>query len=377
MATKIKLTHPQYKDWRQNISHLIDSEGEFFRFATNEEQHGAYVFAEEQKTLRNQTRNPDRGPLKPYEVTIDEKNYQVIPHREVVSARLLSEFGEVILVDPSNRRLKNIRDPEKIPMPYEQSMGTMPPGDNCSECTSWPGRPPGRHHPACPWSKKEREQVMGTGFGVQTTPNTQNPVPKTPHKPDMNFAVKGSTHHVAPSNGPTTGISGAVVDPSGCICKEWAGTPTGGHHSICQNAEAWNAYQASKIPESRVQNPVQSVISNLESDQVEAVDVYYIYDMTTMQQLREADLAEIQEAKASLESTSAPTIVIDDIMFLVATKSGVTTQSTKTEIDKLKPDADDTTVKTENVLDNFLSQLNDSQRAELVKKLMASESSAS
>jgi len=108
----------------------------------------------------------------------------------------------------------------------------------------------------------------------------------------------------------------------------------------------------------------------MNNESVEQVNVYYIYDMISMLKLREADLDEIEESKVSLEKTSAPTIMIDNIMYLVSTESGAPAQSSKTVADTLKPDADDTTVSNEDVIGNFLSQLNDTQRAALIAKLL-------
>lgn len=376
MATKIKLSREQYRQWRQNLAHVLTLGGDFVRYASPEEQHDAYVFAETQKAENNSTRNPTREKLDPHTVDIDGVKHVVRNHQDVVCEQLVAEHGEVLLLDPSNRRLKNLRDPSKIPMSYEQSMGTMPPGDNC-ECTSWQGRAPGRHHPACSWAKLDRGVAMGTAQAEPTMADGRGP--RELSKPDLGFRVAGSTVHLAPSEG--GGIATApgtqVIRPDACICKDWARTPKckpNGHHSICQYAPAWDATH----PEKTMADKAESELGHRPSAIVSVVR--YIYDMSNGRKLREADVDEIAEATESLKITSVPTIDINGVKYVVATESGepivdgrvsmVDSESTIVAADTIKPEAVELTEE-HDALDNFLSQLNDEQKKKLVEKLMA------
>jgi hypothetical protein len=355
MATKIKLNREQYRQWRQNLAHVLTFEGEFVRYATPEEQHDSFVFAETQKAENNSTRNPTREKLDPHTIDIEGVKHVVRSHQEVVCEQLVAEHGEVLLLDPSNRRLKNLRDPSKVPMSYEQSMGTMPPGDNC-ECSSWQGRAPGRHHPACSWSKKDREVAMGTA--VSEAQPTANGLPTPTGKPNLGFRVAGSTQHLPPSEGGSIAAPGTqVIRPDSCICKDWARTPkckAGGHHSICQHATAWDKSH----PE-----PVKQLEAKPEAE------VQYIYDMSNGRKLREADSDEIVEAAKSLERDSVPTIDINGIKYIVATESGEPIIDVR---ETIKPEAEEEIVEEEHdPLDNILSQLSDDQKKKLVEKLTA------
>jgi hypothetical protein len=381
MATKIKLTREQYRQWRQNLAHVRTFEGDFVRYATPEEQHDAFVFAETQKAENNSTRNPTREKLDPHTIEIEGTKHVVRNHQDIVCEQLVAEHGEVLLLDPSNRRLKNLRDPSKVPMSYEQSMGTMPPGDNC-ECSSWQGRAPGRHHPACSWAKLDRHVAMGTAVAETTMADGRGL--RQLAAPDLGFKVAGSTVHLPPSEGGgiATSPGTQVIRPEACICKEWARTPKckpNGHHSICQHAPAWDRAH----PQPMVDGRLEMVEKNSESTidhRPSTIDVQYIYDMANGRKLREADADEILEAAESLKRDSIPTIEINGTKYVVATESGepivdgrlsMVESESVIASDTIVPEPEQEVSEVHDPLDNFLSQLNDEQKKKLVEKLTA------
>ena len=315
----VKVNRDFLAQWRQNVSHLVDSEGHLvceldkalashlatvMRSARSQRKSitqkvsvlsgpaaGEHVIA---VTVQRMGMNADDLAVTP---TID--GHRVVTGREVLCAQMFQLHGECQLRWPNNVILKVIRDPNVHRPTFKESQQIAPRPEHCP-CRNWGSPHPGTHYPTCQWNRlappEERapsDAVPEAELRVLPTEAFETLKPRLPVNP--------ATTPVAAKVDPRS----AVVEPppldppescrNGCL--GWATPkgypiPQGQHHPTCTFAKAWAIKTAREVPR-------------------------WLVDLLTGQKVRLATNEEVGEADVTAQRTGQPIIHIEEVPYAV------------------------------------------------------------
>lgn len=209
----VRLNHSQYARFRSNRMALITLEGEFVRFATEDEA-ASFEVARRRGTV-TKVREKYTDP----EDQVVERILVFTTDREVLKKELLALHGSCRVMLFNGKQLFDVRDPNvsRISPPPKPEVHHITP-ERC-QCAKWGGRQAGKHHPACQFNKLAPPEFQGHPR-EQILDAVELPVE----------APKPSSLEYVPA-------------PEECECRDWA---KGGdsdpnlHHPTCQWFDAWN-----------------------------------------------------------------------------------------------------------------------------------------
>lgn len=232
-------------------------------------------------------------------IEVDGVECQFVQSRDIIAKNMFAKFGECQLRAVNGRILRTIRDPKLARPAYSDGVRVAPPPANC-ECRDWGELHPGRHHPVCSWNKiaPKTERAARDASSVPTPL-----VMKASEVPSVKPAATGVP--VSPATFSAPAPKQAVPTPEACICREWArndGDDLEGHHKICQYHDQWEIERSATLSEL-------------------PTGPFYLFDINTMQKLREATLDEFEAAQRQERESGNATVTVGDQICLVASES--------------------------------------------------------
>lgn len=251
MSKIIRLNPTDARTWRQNISVLLDGDGAFVRNIAFIEMNEVGRIEKRARHLRQSVREEVKIGDKQVEIvstpvhvsretmhirsTVDGLN--VVGGRDFFRSQVLKQHGECQLRSHTGQFMCSIRDPNMIRPTAKDAMRNAPRPEACA-CKDWGQKHPGRHHPICEWNVKappDERALPEDQAGVPLLPSVvkvEKPsiltMPKKPASIPASMSRAAAPVVMAPS-------------PETCVCKDWAGSVSGQHHSVCQFKEAWEA----------------------------------------------------------------------------------------------------------------------------------------
>ena len=332
MLKILRLTHDQARTWRQNQLFLVDEAGKIIRPASQEES---------DEWSRYQALGNDLQ-LK----LEDDRMVSFCSARAMLKAAILAEHGDTQIRWPNGIIIVTVRDPNRQRMSLEESQKTAPSPPHC-DCKDWGDPHPTRHHPVCQWNRYAPESERGDVRAASFVPG--QPVVMSVSEIQKKVAPVaarlpvGTTPSPRVFSAPIAPPAPSIPPPLQCECKEWLspdGTPPSqrkGHHPNCQFYTAWNALHPEPSPEPATQVQQESVPPpepSTESTELPGEtqapstpaaedSTYYLYMADSRQELRPALPAEIEEAQKNIEASGTPTLFIDDVLYIVATRTTI------------------------------------------------------
>jgi hypothetical protein len=305
--------------WRENESHLVDSEGHVVgRIDRPLASHLATVVRSarsQRKTVKQRVAvGPPKSPTEHViEVTVTRigqnmddlsvtptiDGHRVVTGREVLAAEMFQAHGECQLRWPNNVILKVIRDPNVHRPTFAESQQIAPKPEHCS-CRSW-GRPhPGTHYPTCQWNRL-------------APPEERAPSDLIPEE-EVRVLPKEALEALKPRPpaSPATTAIAAKVDPKAVVvdpppldapdscrngCLSWATPsgfpiPKGQHHPTCVFAREWAIKTARETPR-------------------------WLVDLRSGERVRIASNEEVGEAEVAAQRLGQPIITLNEVPYAV------------------------------------------------------------
>lgn len=201
-----RITREEYHRWRENRPILVDSDGRFARYATDNE------IAAENKARQ-------RGGI--VKVRDGERTLSFSSDRELLKKELLEKHGECKVQLFNGKYLAAIHDPNRAPAPKIEDKIQISP-ERC-QCAKWTGRQPGRHHPICYHNQfaPPEQQGFATEQVIETSViDVEEMKTKAPETTPIGF----------------------VPSPEECQCRSWPKPPSAdssSHHPTCQWFDRW------------------------------------------------------------------------------------------------------------------------------------------
>ena len=201
-----RITRDEYYRWRENRPILVDTDGRFVRYATDNE-------------IAAEFKSRQRGGI--VKVKENDKLLSFSSDRELLKKEILAKHGECKVQLFNGKYLAAIHDPNKKPTPRVEEKIQISP-ERC-QCANWTGRQAGRHHPVCYHNQfaPPEQQGFAAEQVLEASPtDVEEMKAKTPE---------------------TT--SDFVPTPEECQCRSWPKPPsadTTSHHPTCQWFDRWN-----------------------------------------------------------------------------------------------------------------------------------------
>lgn len=281
----ITLTRDQYTRWNANRVILCNKFGEPVRPMT----------ADEQKRYSEATKKGVKVGLK------DPDGNILIPtqDRDLIKKELTDVHGDCIARVRGGRRIIPIRC---RPIAGREVVATAPSTDpdHC-KCSTWQGRQPGRHHRICSENHNAPPEQRGD-LAFKDPVNTDVPTIEAstdvselaepaPVEPNTTFVALDSPEtKTTIVELPKPAIE--IPEPEVCQCAPWGKAPEyeKNHHPICEFFEPWNKARMKGKP----------ILKTLKGETV-----------------RDASVGEWCQAMNAQESTGVPSIVINEVQYLV------------------------------------------------------------
>lgn len=306
----LRMTGSAARAWRENVPHLVDSEGNVvLQISPSREKSISAVIREARKKRQTISMNVSTGvsgeaPIAvvvtvkktghgqddiTWMTTVDGLRY--VSGRDIVAADLFEKHGEVQLRYPNGTIARVVRDPGKKRPKFEDSLKTSPKPEHC-ECRNWGNAHEGRHHATCRWNAsappEEKAQLPPTEADLVGLPP-----PELPKNTSVVVSTPDSPVVPAPSIDP----------PETCRhdCLNWAvpGGRTispGSHHPACPFVRSWEIQQSRE-------------------------KAFVLVDVSTGERLRRATEEEKGEAELAVKKTGASIIHIDERPYAVVAES--------------------------------------------------------
>ncbi len=252
----VSLNHSQYRRWRSNRMALVDSQGDFVRYATEGEADAA-------ETARK------RGTV--VKVREGDRELSFTTDRDVLKQELLRQYGSCRIQLFNRHTVAMVHDPNtsRLSAPAPADASRVSP-EHC-QCAKWGGRQPGKHHPACQYNKLAPPEQQGH-------PRTQV------IDAEVVVAVPEAETPAAPG--------GFIPAPEECACRDWAkpgDSDPNLHHPTCEWFDAWN---------------------------LRGVKGWGLYDLNGDYR-RPASTEEVTAARESAEANGTPVVTIDGLEYVV------------------------------------------------------------
>jgi len=274
----LKITAPEFRIWRANITQVVDAEGNPLREVTVEESR---IFAELTKRARASRSSQialaggiEGAPDRKLEVVPTIHPNGVVTFKEMIDGNttmsgrtlfkmeLLKKHGSFQLRSFNGVVLCSGREQGAGTTTASSGVGGSP--DSCPTCRDYAGRQPGRHHWVCQYNGQAPPDQQGSKDGVMTAaPGGSAPVAVAPNVRFMSGAPAPVPAPVAlqqqsvpgflmPADAKVIQTTGEAVappapppgpkSPETCTnqCTLWADYKKDGeHHHICQWRQPW------------------------------------------------------------------------------------------------------------------------------------------
>lgn len=323
----VKLSSDLYSEWRENLRHPVDDDGNVFEALSREletasagiariansnrrtHEQAVVVGGRRHEIVAKMTRVGKGTDDFLLELRID--GLRVVEARDIICAKMLEEHGECQLRHQNNVVLRFVRDPDKQRTTFKQSLQVAPRPEHCG-CASWGRSHPGTHHHTCKWNKLAPPGERAPEPETSTTPKRLSSLATRKGdglgsgQPDAVVSVVADHERPRTSklDAKRTVVEAAPLDPpESCRndCRKWA-LPKNGvledgqHHPMCVFHDEWKRKTAKSSPR-------------------------WLVDLGTGEKVRPATDEEIGQADVEKKRSGSPIVQVDSTPFAVLSES--------------------------------------------------------